>query len=775
MNGSSVRFGGVIPVLALLSVLGPLMLSSCGTRPSEPRGVILVTLDTTRADRLGCYGHSPAVTPVLDSLAAHGTLFENAFTSVPVTLPAHSSILTGLLPTRHGVRDNGIYQLADSFLTVAEVFQDAGYQTGAFVSAFVLARAFGTAQGFATYDDRFYNERSAQMTSRAASRWLEQLDPQRSFFLWLHYYDPHVPLAPPEPFRSLPGIDMYDREIAAMDAGLGWFLTRLRQMGMLEHTDFVIVGDHGEGLGEHGEAEHGLFLYDATLRVPLLVVRHDGRGAGRRVKSLATVQDVVPTLLALANLRHPGRSDGVDLQELARDGRNNKDRNSYAETYFPETSFYHSHLFALRSLGWKYISAPRPELYDLEADPGELRNLVGDRPQTEAELSDRLQRLREQTLAEAQPGQDLDAEHLAQLQSLGYLGGGQLAVEMSSGSGFVLPDPKDLGELAGVFSRGLAAIESGRLDEARTCLLAVIAGNPGNVIAHINLGKVLIRLGQPEAAVEHLEQAVTLSPRSATGRKFLGLAYQAAGHYHEALETFRRIEDDPVQGITAALEISRTQLLMGDPEEAQHTLRALADRLGGNAAVERMAQRVGDYIEARQRLDREPGNQELRLALAGAAIDLGALAHADDALRFRPLTPMMAARRHLMLGSVAGARGDDDVALAEYELALPLLRRDAYLRTQLVGLYLGADRISEALALSEELLREGLATPVAYYNQACALARLGRADEALQALQRAVHAGYDNVQNLLADPDLASLQASDGFQEVLDLAMDRRN
>jgi arylsulfatase A-like enzyme/thioredoxin-like negative regulator of GroEL len=757
--------------LAILCLaLAPLLLTSCGDRSPGPRNVVLVTLDTTRADRLGCYGHAAAVTPVLDSLAARGVVFERAFTSVPLTLAAHASILTGLYPTRHGVRDNGIFQLAESFQTVSEVFKDAGYQTGAFVSAFVLAKSFGTAQGFTTYDDRFYNERGAQQTSRAAARWIEKLDPARPFFLWLHYYDPHVPRQAPEPFCSMPGLDPYDQEVAAMDAGLGWFLARLRAKGIASRTDLVIVGDHGEGLGEHGEGEHGLFLYDATLHVPLLLVRHDGRWAGRRVADLATVQDVTPTLIALAGLQPPAILDGIDLQELARGRKTDGDRESYAETYFPETSFYHSHIFALRTLRWKYVSAPRPELYDLAADPGELSNVIEAQPQTAAGLSERLEQLRKGTTDASQAAHALETENLERLQSLGYLAGGQMAAEIAAGGEFVLPDPKDLGDLTEVFSRGAAAIDAGRLEEGRTCMLAVLERNPENVIARINLGKLYIRLKQPAAAVEQLEQAALLSPRSATAKKFLGMAYQAAQRHDEALATLRQIEDDPSQGITASLEIGRTQLLMGQAEEAQHTFRTLADRVGGSPAITRLAEQTASYIEAREALARRPGDEEARLALSAAAIALELPALAEGALRFRPSSPMVAARRHLALGSVAGVQGDDATALAEYELARPVLGHDPYLRTQLVGLYLGAGRVADALAMAEGLVREGKVTPATYYNQACALARLGRADEAFVALRRAVNAGYDNLRNLSADPDLESLRGDERFVEILDLA-----
>ncbi len=743
---------------------------SCDRGPDGPRNVILVTLDTTRADRLGCYGHERAITPVLDSLAARGVVFEQAFTSVPITLPAHSSILTGLYPTRHGVRDNGVFVLSDDFETVAERLHAHGYQTGAFVSAFVLEKSFGTAQGFTTYDDRFYGERSALLTARRAAHWLDDLDPERPFFLWLHFYDPHVPLDAPEPYRSLPGLDPYDQEVATMDAGLGIFLEALRAHGLDDRTDLLLVGDHGEGLGDHGEYEHGLFLYDATLHVPLILVRADGRSAGRRQTELAHIQDVAPTLLAMAGVDPPAPIDGHDLLARVAAGGTDPERAAYAETYFPEYSFYHSHIFALRTLDWKYVSAPQPELYNLQEDPGELRNRIDEMPQTAEELAERLRRVREETLGKEDRSQTITSEELERLQSLGYLGGGELAMEMESGGEFVLPDPKEMADLNRIYSEGLAALDAGNLTEARALMVQVLERNPENVIMRINLGKLLIQLNEGAAAVEQLEHAVALAPNSASAKKYLGMAQRLAGRYEEALATLRKIEDDPVQYASAAIEIARTQLVMGKAEEAQYTYRVLSDRVGGSPEFSGYAQRIGDYIEAQRRVEDRSDDHEARLELAAAALDLRLLDEAERALRFHAADPHVEARRHLTLGSVAGARGDLDTALREYELARPQLGHTPYLRTQIAALYLEFGRAAEAYDLLDGLIRSGHIDPVIYYNQACALAHLRRPDEALRTLTRAVRAGYNNLQNLYEDPDLDPLREDPRFLDVLDLA-----
>jgi len=757
--------GGLVAAAAA-AVAG---LLSCGGPTARPN-LILITLDTTRADRLGCYGHEPALTPTLDSLAVQGVLFEQAFSSVPVTLPSHSTIMTGLLPTRHGVRDNGTFILGDEFLTLAEILSENGYQTGAFVSAFVLSEADGIAQGFTTYDDRFYTERPAMLTSRRAARWLARIDPSRPFFLWLHYYDPHIPRDPPEPFRRMDHLDVYDQEVAAMDAGLGHFLRELRESGLDRGTDLLIIGDHGEGLGDHDEPEHGIFLYDATIRVPLIWVPSGEAGprSGTETRVTGTV-DVAPTLLDRAGVPIPEGLDGRSLLPLLEGKDEGEDPPAYAETYFTAYNFYHSQIFMLRTERWKYIDAPRPELYHVKRDPGELRDLFKTFPDTARALKGILDVIRNESDTSAARSSTLTAEEIERLQSLGYLGGGQLAMEMDVSGEFILPDPKDMKPYAKIFAEGLNALTEGRPEDGAALLEEVLAQNPENVITRLNLGKLYRQLGRFEEAAHHLEQAVVLSPKSATCKRNLGLAYQKLGRYEDALEVLGKILDDPTQGIIATMEMARTRLYMGEPEECQLILRDLADRHGGAAEISALASRVGDYIRQRDASETDPEDQEARLQLASSALDLSLVSEAESALRFRGSTAMLEARRHQLLGSIAGTREDYETARAEYEKALPMMSHDPYVRSQLVALYLEAEDPDAALALAEELIREGSATPVVYYNKACALALSGRVEEAFGALLRAVRRGYSNMEGLQKDPDIETLRTDARFLEILEI------
>jgi arylsulfatase A-like enzyme len=311
-------------LIRAIPLLTAVLFAVCARPPQF--NVLLVTLDTTRADRLGCYGYTDAHTPALDSLAAQGVLFERAFTPAPVTLPAHASLLTGLVPPVHGVRDNGIYRLRDEAVTLAELLGDAGMVTAATVAAYVLASRFGLAQGFSHYDERlkgqlgkpaaFYVERPAEEVTDAALGWLEKRNDKKNFFLWVHYFDPHSPYVPPARFDSLCPGRPYDGEIAYMDSQLGRLLGALRSDGQYENTLVVVVGDHGEALGEHGEPTHGIFLYNSTVRVPLIVKFPAGEHAGGRVDANVSLVDIFPTVLERAGLSVPSGIQGRSLLPL---------------------------------------------------------------------------------------------------------------------------------------------------------------------------------------------------------------------------------------------------------------------------------------------------------------------------------------------------------------------------------------------------------------------------------------------------------------------------
>ena len=392
--------GGVIFVLGLLAALliGP------GRDLFRPKAaaalnVLLITLDTTRADHLGCYGYDLAKTPHLDEMARQGVRFARAYCPAPLTLPSHSSIMTGLLPATHGVRNNG-HDLAVKWRTLAGILKEYGFATAAFVSSFSVDSRFGIGRGFDVYDDTFQPqaplkganaERRAEETFARFSRWLDKASQER-FFAWVHYYDPHLPYDPPSPYREGSPGRPYDGEIAYMDHYVGAVLQALEAKGLSDKTLVVVAGDHGEGLGDKVETGHGIFLYEETLRVPLLF--HNAKifpkpliveGAVRLVDVAPTVLDVLGLGAAAAGME--GRSLLPWIKNRSWPGLE-----ALVETFYPRENFGWSELVGLVSGRWKYIHAPRPELYDLANDPGEKTDLIGSSPSKADELRKRLEK-----------------------------------------------------------------------------------------------------------------------------------------------------------------------------------------------------------------------------------------------------------------------------------------------------------------------------------------------------------------------------------------------
>jgi arylsulfatase A-like enzyme len=376
-----------------LGLIAAALACGCG---AEPRSVLLVTIDTLRADHVGAYGYAAARTPTLDRLAAAGVRFEQAVSPAPITLVSHASLLTGKIPPRHGVRDNGAYRLRDEHVTLPERLRQAGFATGAFVGAYVLDAAFGLAQGFDVYDDRMtgersgsigYAERSAAAVADAASAWIRELPPEQSFFAWIHFYDPHANYTPPPGFAAaFPGRP-YDGEIAYADFHLGRVLEALASRPEHAETLVVVTSDHGESLGEHGEPTHTHFVYDATQRVPL-ILSGPGVPRGAVVASQVRLIDVAPTVLDLLRLPPLEGTQGVSLVPVMRSGAA-PPADAYVETLAPRNMGW-SPLVGLRSGGWKYIRAPRPELYELSEDPGERVNRISERSDEAARLRERL-------------------------------------------------------------------------------------------------------------------------------------------------------------------------------------------------------------------------------------------------------------------------------------------------------------------------------------------------------------------------------------------------
>ena len=508
-----------IPHSLLAGLLGLFLVLSAGFSASDPTAgaspddsppaLVLISIDTLRADRLPAYGYSAGRTPTIDSLAASGVVFERAYTTVPLTLPAHVSLLSGLWPTRHGVRDNIGYRVDSASIPwLPRRLQQAGYATAAGVSAYVLRGSGGLAEGFDLYADDIPVregagvgglERPARETLGDLLPWLEA-QKGRPFFLFFHLFEPHTPYAPPAPFHRLPS--PYDGEVAAADAVVGELLTALRRAGRYDSTTVVLLSDHGEGLGEHGEDEHGVLLYRSTLHVPLVLRFPGARYGGLRVAEPVSLVDVAPTLLVLADLPQDDggeRFDGRSLLPLLEDSNPGAERALYAETFYPRLHFGWSELRAVIAGPHQLIEGPDPELYDLVGDPAQRKNLL---PQ-EAVLASELRQHLEPFLEPVTAPSPVSAEERRALAALGYVGGVEGVV---SGP---LPDPKT---------------RIGSVADLKAC------------VAHF-------QTGAHRSAVAACERAVEEHPASLDAWEHLGRSAQALGDRRRALAAFVRALD----------------------------------------------------------------------------------------------------------------------------------------------------------------------------------------------------------------------------------------
>jgi choline-sulfatase len=610
-------------------LLFPLCSGCTATPPSAPapaqaQNLVLITIDTLRADRVGAYGYARARTPNIDALAARGVRFEQAFATAPITLPSHASLMTGRYPPGHGARHNGM-RVDAAVPSLATTLSKAHFATGAFVSAFPLDRRFGLSAGFDQYSDRMprgprgrpENERPGADAVNEARVWLNPLSvdgpgPGR-WFLWVHLFEPHAPYGQAGSGRPL--ADRYDDEVAESDVQVGRILDALGPR--LASTLVVVASDHGEAFGEHGEVSHSLFVYDTTLRIPLLMA---GPGVpARTVSSPVSLADVAPTVLPLLGLR-PFDSDGLDLARTFT-GANLPARDLYAESFAPLLDFGWSPLRALRSQGFKFIEAPRAELYDTTRDPGEIQDLSGANVSRAAELRDRVARYATSTL-DTKRSQPVDRETLGRLQSLGYASGSGAAVTGAR------PDPKDRRAIAARLSEVISGELQGQALEA--ALRKILADDPKNPQANLRLGFVLLEANRCADAGPFLDAAIAANVPTADAHLGLGRCHVAARRLDDAERTLRdadRVEpDNPVvlanlgivlsdagrhRDAIAALQraltldpgfhearfnLARTYARAGQRQDAAREAQELLTRLPANAPQRSEVQRLLDAV-----------------------------------------------------------------------------------------------------------------------------------------------------------------------------------
>lgn len=708
-----------LPLLGLLLLAGYAPALAAAQRPA----VFLISIDTLRSDRLPAYGYRGVATPAIDAFARDAILFEHAFSHVPLTLPAHASLFTGRLPRAHGVRDNLGYRLDPAApAPLAEILRDAGWATGGAVSSYVLRAETGIARGFEFFDaamdpglsvDLGAAQRPGGLSVDRALAWLAE-PRERPPFFFLHLYEPHTPYEPPSPFRERYR-DPYDGEIAAADALVGRFLDALRERGLYDRSLIVLLSDHGEGLGDHGEDEHGLLLYREAIQVPLLVKLPGGRRAGERARDAAGLVDVLPTLLDALALPIPGGLDGRSLL-----GRGGEPRTVVAETFYPRIHFGWSHLASAIRLPYQVIEGPDPELYDLHADPAQTKNIRASERRALSELRSAART----GVGDFREPADEDPETAKKLAALGYLGSRNSA----AGDG-PLADPKAMLPVLRRFRLAESALSAGQPQEALPVLEQVVAESPGMTEGWLRLGQARGALGQTEGAIEAQRKALEASGGSAQVALALAQSLRLANRLEEARQHARLAQ-------------------AGLPAEAHSVLAGIELTAKNYAAAEREARAA---LEAGGR--RLAGLLVLTKALIYTKRPEEALATIEQAERELAALPQgVADAKGLFM-----ARGDVMLALRRPEEAFRAYQREiqAYPDNALgyvsAALVLGSSgRPQEGVALLRSLVTANPADPGAYRAAVLTMMRLGARGDA-QALLR------EGLRRFPADAHLTAL------------------
>ena len=762
VHSSGAAPGRWIGVLGLLA----LALAGCGRRDAlgdlpdglSPRdlNVLLITLDTTRADRIGAWarplGRRAPETPHLDALAARGARFERAAAVTPLTLPAHCTLMTGLLPPAHGVRDNGGYRLGAERRTLAEAFAAAGARTGGFVSAYVLDRKWGIAQGFETYFDDFdlaaakslsmgEIQRRGDETVRRATDWLAGLGGAR-FFAWVHLYDPHTPYEAPEPFRGRYPGEPYNAEIAWTDQLVGELIGALARLGLDGRTLVVVVADHGESLGEHGETGHGYFVYQPSTHVPLVVAGPYPGLAGRTVPDVVGQADLAPTLLELAGIEGGLEAgQGRSLVPLLA-GRPDPPgpRRGYSEAFVTRFHYGWSELRALRDGRWKFVEAPVAELYDLEADPGESVNLAERERRVMADLRAALAAIDAGVRPPATSSTPLeeDEETLRALAALGYVGGQSVDASKSFRD---LPDPKDRLPVYNELNHARDLARGEKPAEAVPLLERVLAVAPEVVDAWFTLGNVCFRRRDWEGAERNYRE--TLARRPDHDWAMIGLAdtFVARGRIDDAVVGYRRHLGSDPDNAQILYRLAQVLLDAGRDAEAEVEFRrtlAVEPRTAraevGLAVVEFRRRR---FPEAHAALDRaaaiDPDAKWIAYNRAVLHEAQGRASEAESAYRAEFARHPEAYKAHFNLARLLERRGDAPGALAADRAAVEASPEFGLGRLMLARDLFGAGDLSAAEREAREGLRldpEAGWAPLGHYVLADVYSRQGRPADA---------------------------------------------
>jgi len=754
-----VRFRIIEVLLFLFLVLG------CSGEVREDRyNLLIITIDTTRADRIGAYGCVDIETPSIDGLAERGVLFSRAYSPVPLTLPSHSSIMTGLYPPGHGVRNNGNYRLPVGIKTMAEVFSEAGYSTAAFIGAFVLDSQFGLDQGFHLYHDSFleidretrsfeYAERGAGEVTELAVEWLSRTsDP---FLLWVHYFDPHHPYNAPEAFRDRYPGDPYLGEIAYTYHNIGLLLEALENRNKLENTLVVLTSDHGESLGEHQELSHGIFLYEASMRIPLILVLEGVLPSGHSVEGYVSLTDIFPTVCDIMGVIVPEEVHGRSLLNLIR-GAETGDVPIYMESLYPFENFGWSPITGVLSSGLKYLRAPEPELYNVEADPHELTNLAQHEKRRivvlETLLGDLERRYSSSASGKAVSG--MDEKTRRRLESLGYVWSQEKAGTA------VKVDPKSKIEIVSEVDWGMRLFNKGQKHEAALLFEKILESDPGNVTAHNILGMILSDAGDQNGAIQHWRQVLELNPGYLETYRNLGTVLRERGDLGEAVNILQKALDLNPQYTKAHVDLGLTFQKQGDVSRARKSFsRALElepNFLQAHIFLGTILKEEGILDSAYRHisyvLSRDSSNVEVRRQAAQILIDAGDVGAAVDL--FCHVAEVEGDISFLVeLGIALDRSGDREEAVQIYRKAAAVDSTSPEVHNNLGIALFGLDHFDEAESSFKKaiLLEENYAEP--YFNLGNLYRKTGRDVEAVRSYRGflEVWQGGENVRQRVVE------------------------
>ncbi|MGA1843672.1 MAG: tetratricopeptide repeat protein [bacterium] len=759
-----------------------------GTKPGRSDyNLLLITIDTLRADHLGCYGYTSIKTPTIDKLASEGVLFSQAISPVPITLPSHSSIMTGLYPAQHGVRNNGNFSLSQDAMTLAEVMKSHGYRTGACVGSFILDSIFGLDQGFDYYDDHFspgkkrsnflYNERKAGDVTRIGTQWLEKHKDNR-FFLWLHYYDPHSPYFPPFPFSLDYRDHLYDGEIAYVDTCLGELFKKLDEMGLMDRTVIILIGDHGEGLGDHNEDTHTIFIYDSTLRVPFIIRAPGLIKGGRNVQALVSTVDILPTVIGQFGFKPLKGLAGKDVLPLINGQAKEIHSQILCESLYPELNFGWSRLDGVRTAEWKYIHAPLPEIYHTTEDPDEERNLFQKGRSDHEQWKNSLDRLKEDYPPAPWAVQQtkLDPETEQRLKSLGYV---WTRADMDVDEDKPRPDPKELIQVMNYMDNGISYMLLESYDEAIEEFQKIIKADPRNSAAYFHLGSAHEEKGELDQAETFFRKTLELNPDHGYVYNRLGLIQYKRGNldlalaeFQNSLEIFEYVEvyynislvnekqgrmEEAIAAIKKSLELdpdyAESWNQLGNLYLAQNNLQEAAEQFAkaldldpghvkahiNLGLVYSQRDRIDDAIQQfTEAVNLDPNSAEAHNNLG--SLYLGqrrfdqAMLHLKKALDIRPDYQ----KAIINLGMLHVSLNDHKKAEHLFQKALEMDSNCVEAYNQLGYLYLVKQEFDRAIASFQQILQLWPEDPRAYFYLGKAYYALGQTDAAIKAWQKAL-------------------------------------